>query len=92
MEKTVIILTAIIIYSFISWRTRVICVDGRKNLDAIDRKLIPFVAALWPIFWGFVIVNEIVGFFRRILGKFQRGYCRKRKQAHHQERLKRMNK
>ncbi len=91
MKTQLIILAVIVIYIFVGWRTKVICVNGRKYLDEIDKIIIPLVATFWPLFWGFTIGQEIIGFFRRIVRKILQRIRRKRKQLQHQERLKRMN-
>ena len=37
------------------------------SLDEFDRILMPIVAMLWPLAWGFVVVNEIIGFLIELL-------------------------
>lgn len=42
-----------------------VCTPKDVVLDHFDHFAIPFVTVLWPVFWSWIILAEIIGWLRR---------------------------
>lgn len=91
MKTLVISSIAMLLYLLFGWLTYRVCRSGTTSLDEFDRILMPTVAVLWPLAWGFVVVNEIIGFFNRVIKNYRRKQRIKKKAKQHAKRLKMMN-
>lgn len=64
MTTTTILTAALAIYILLAIATFRICAPDEHKMDPYDQFLVPLLSLLWPLAWGFVLFNEVLGFLK----------------------------
>lgn len=83
MKNPILFTTLIIIYIVMMYATHRTCAPSDKKMDVYDEIVIPIISIFWPVAWGLLIANEIVGFFRRKIREHNRKRRQEQKRKQH---------